>query len=105
MAHVVENSVVDQKSDASITCQDFVSLISQQSISAAIGTDLLNISEFDTNNMICEKIQKSCALHPDHLLEIMLSGLISIVFNSETKDEILESCIFAISIADRTLSH
>lgn len=105
MSQVIEQQFETSQIASISTGHQFVNLISKDSVSTAIGADILNISEFDTNQTICQKISRASHTHPEHLLEVVLAGLMSIVYNSETKQEILESCVFAMSIADRTLAH
>lgn len=101
-----DQDIVSHAASSIITNENnLIDLIAQHSMAIEIGTDLLNIEPTDGTTSICKKMNKACRSHPEHLAEIMLTGLMSVVFKSETKQETVDGFIFAIGLADRVLAH
>lgn len=73
-------------------------------MTAEIGADLLKIKNADTPHTIRSKIALASHRHPEHLMEIMLAGLTAIAYCCESKEDAMESCIFAFGVADSALA-
>lgn len=94
-----EQSIVIEKTELG-----FFDVLSKHSMAIEIGLDLLEIDPTDTIPQIHRKIAKASRFNQDHLIEIMLAGLMSIVVLSETKQETVDSFVYAIGLTDQILS-
>jgi ubiquinone biosynthesis protein UbiJ len=107
MLHIAENTTnTAQTSEVSIkedftSGQQFVGLISKESLSASIGESLLNLKKNDSIRDIQTKMRKAITSHPEHLAEVLLCGLTAITIQSESKEEILESMMLSFQLADQ----
>lgn len=70
----------------------------KQSVCHDIGFDLLKLSGSDSVQAIRLKVLAAIAEHPEHLFEIAMVGMLSVVDSSETKNEVLD-------FINETLSH
>lgn len=104
-APVVNSLEVTTTVTSNATSSQFIDLVAKNNTTAAIGADLLKLKPLDCLSAIRKKMDAACHRHPDHLVEIMLAGMTAIVFSSESKEETLESCMFAFQVADRTFAH
>lgn len=77
----------------------------QNSVTAAIGSDLLKIDPNDDTSTIRRKILVACKSYPGHLTEIMLAGMAALLCVSDSRDEMLENCMFAFRAVDTTNSN
>jgi hypothetical protein len=87
-----------------ISGNKFLGLVAKNSSSCEIGAELLGIEDADSSIDVCKKIEKCIRMHSEHLTEILLVGLTAIAYGSESKEEVLESCVFAFGMADRAMT-
>jgi hypothetical protein len=85
--------------------KQFVGMVAKHSVCAEIGSDLLNLFPEDSSSVVCHKMETAIRNHPDHLTEIVMTGMAAIIFTSESKDEILKSFLLTFGVADRVMSH
>ncbi len=104
MNKVLVQSDSENLTDVNMSGGEFLEFVAKKSVTCEIGAELLGISEGDTSVDVCRKIEKSVRNNSDHVTEVLLAGLTAIAFGSESKDEMLESCVFAFGMADRAMA-